>query len=162
MTRDPDQSAAGLRRAFDASFAVPPPPRADDRERLLLLRLGADGYAFRLAEVAGFVAARKIVALGSSAAGALGVAGIRGSLVPVYSLAALVGCATVDDAPPRWFVLSGAPEPFALAFARFDGYLELAPAELRARAGLLSVAALRDTITTSAAGGPAHGKSKEQ
>jgi chemotaxis signal transduction protein len=134
MSRELDKAAA-LRRAFDESFARPPPARADDYERLLSLRIGAEGYAFRLGEVSGFVVARKTVPLASTVAGALGLAGIRGVLVPVYSLAALLGHG-VDDEAARWFVLCGAPDPIALAFAEFDGYLEVPRLDLHAVSGL--------------------------
>ncbi|MCU1279833.1 MAG: chemotaxis protein CheW [bacterium] len=133
MSRELDKAAA-LRRAFDESFARPPATRADDHERLLSLRIGAEGYAFRLGEISGFVVARKIVSLASTVAGALGLAGIRGSLVPVYSLAALLGHGG-DDEAARWFVLCGAPDPIALAFAQFDGYLEVPRRDLHAVSG---------------------------
>jgi chemotaxis signal transduction protein len=169
MSEELDKAAA-LRRAFDDSFARLPPVRADDRERLLSLRIGTEGYAFRLGEVAGFVVARTIVPVASTVAGALGLAGIRGNLVPVYSLAALLGHGT-DDERARWFVLCGAPEPIALAFARFDGYLEVprldlhavsGPAERRMVAtvartdartlGVIAVSSLVETISASVLG----------
>lgn len=143
--------AAALRRAFDESFSRPPPARVDDYERLLTLRIGAEGYAFRLAEVSGFVTARKTVPLAGTVAGALGLAGIRGNLVPVYSLAALLGHDT-DEVEARWFVLGGAPDPIALAFARFDGYLEVPRLALHAVSGspdrrLVPTVARTDTRT---------------
>ena len=126
--------AASLRRLFDESFAHAPGVRAEAAERILRLRIGGDGFAFRLAEVAGFSAARKIVPLPSAVPGALGLTGVRGALVPVYSLAVLLGRAA-DEEAPRWFVLASAPEPVALAFARFDGYAEVARDELHALGG---------------------------
>ncbi|HXU69702.1 MAG TPA: chemotaxis protein CheW [Polyangia bacterium] len=119
-----------LRHAFDEAFRRAAHELADDRARLLRLRVGGDAYAFRLDEIASFAAARRIVPLASAVPGLLGLAGLRGTLVPVYSLAALLGRAA-DDEAPRWFVLCGGAEPVALAFARFEGYVETARGELR-------------------------------
>jgi purine-binding chemotaxis protein CheW len=138
------ERTAALRRAFDESFARAPASRADGGERILRLRIGGDRYAVKLAEVAGFAAARKIVPLSSAITGALGLAGLRGALVPVYSLAALLG-RVADDEPPRWFLLANAPEPVALAFARFDGYAEVAPDELL-RHNVVAIPPLIETI----------------
>lgn len=124
---DATERAAELRRAFDASFALPPPDERAVPTRLLSLRLGSDRYALRLEDVAALVADRKIVPLETRIAEVLGLAGLRGALLPVYDLGALLGYGTLA-APPRWFVSLAGPEPLALAFAQLEGYLE-APAD---------------------------------
>src|SRR6185312_2949550 len=128
--RGMSERVIALRHAFDEAFRRAAHELADDRARLLRLRVGGDAYAFRLDEIASFAAARRIVPLASAVPGLLGLAGLRGTLVPVYSLAALLGRAA-DDEAPRWFVLCGGAEPVALAFARFEGYVETARGELR-------------------------------
>ncbi len=81
-------------------------------------------------------AARRIVAVPSSIGELLGLAGFRGSLrarltipppSPPFGYGAL-------GQPPRWFILCGDPEPAALAFAEFDGYVEHSRADLHPRA----------------------------
>ena len=124
-------SAIELGRAFDAAFASPPAEKTQNEESFLVLRAGKDAHAVRVREIDGFAAARKIVALSSPIPELLGLAGLRGSLVPVYSLTALLGYAE-PDGPPRWFVLCGGAELLALAFADFDGYVELPRARVRA------------------------------
>jgi purine-binding chemotaxis protein CheW len=62
----------------------------------------------------------------------LGLAGIRGNLVPVYALAALLGHEARE--PPRWFALSSGSDRVALAFAELEGYLERPRSEVRAAA----------------------------
>jgi chemotaxis signal transduction protein len=57
------------------------------------------------------------------------VASIRGTLVPVYSLAALLGYAAEPEGT-RWLALCGKEEPVALAFGEFDGFLSVAPTQL--------------------------------
>jgi hypothetical protein len=116
-------SADSLKHTFDAAFAAPVAVERESAESFLALTIEAHAYAIRVREVAGLVAARKIVPIGSPIRGMLGLAGIRGSLVPVYSLPALLGYAR-DEGPPRWFLLCRAAVQVALAFASFDGYVE--------------------------------------
>jgi chemotaxis signal transduction protein len=122
--RAPGVAADELRQRFDLAFAAPPVERDRGFEPLLAVRIGAAAYALRVPEIAGFAAARKIVPLPSRIAGMLGLAGLRGVVVPVFSLAAWIGYSGGED-PPRWFALCGGADPIALAFADFDGYLEL-------------------------------------
>jgi chemotaxis signal transduction protein len=120
-----------LRRAFDLGFAAPSAEPGDGAEAFLALRVGTDAYAVRVREIAGFAAARKVVPLPSLIPEMLGLASVRGSLVPVYGLAALLGYGD-RDGPLRWFLLCGGTDPLALAFADFDGYLELPRPDVRA------------------------------
>jgi chemotaxis signal transduction protein len=123
------QAAADLARAFDAAFAAPPRRPDGDLLDLLALRLAERPYAIRLTEISGLAAHRKVVPLPSRMPELLGLAGIRGSLVPVYSLAALV-----HDPPPRegggWLALCRAPEPVALAFDELEGLLRVPRSDL--------------------------------
>lgn len=128
--RGPGVSADELRRAFDLGFATMPVDGGESAEPFLALTMGKDAYAVRVREIAGFAAARKIVALASPIPEMLGLAGLRGTLVAVYSLARLFG---YEDSDPRlrWFILCAGPEPLALAFAEFHGYLEVPRSDLR-------------------------------
>jgi chemotaxis signal transduction protein len=123
-------AAEELRRQFDASFAGPYAERGADVASFLAIRIEADEYALRVDEIRGFAAARKIVPVPSSVHALLGLAGIRGAVVPVFSLRALMGYAGGDERP-RWFVLGGGVAPIALAFEDFDGYLELPVSDVR-------------------------------
>ena len=125
-------SALALRRAFDLAFASPAAEASRELEPFVLLKVGDHAYGIRVREIRGFAAARKIIRLPSSVTALLGLAGFRGSLVPVYDLAGLLGYGALDQ-PPRWFILCGDAEPLALAFADFDGYVEHPRADLRAR-----------------------------
>lgn len=116
-------SAESLKRTFDAAFAAPVSPDRRVTESFLALTIGGHACAIRVREVAGLVVARKIVPIGSPIRGMLGLAGIRGELVPVYSLPALLGYAE-EKGSPRWFVLCKGSVQVALAFTTFDGYVE--------------------------------------
>jgi purine-binding chemotaxis protein CheW len=89
---------------------------------LLAIRLGGEPYALHLAAVSGLFAGKKFTRLPQAAPEFLGIAGFRGSVVPVYDLRVLLGC--VGGEAPRWLVVV-AGSPVALAFDGFDGHLRL-------------------------------------
>ncbi len=118
-----DSKLSELRDAFDQTYAIPAASQAAEQmENLLSIRVAGDAYAIRVAEISGVVNNRKTVGLPSRVPEVLGVAGIRGGLVPVYSLAALLGYSQ-DAGQARWLALCGSEEPVSLAFSEFEGYL---------------------------------------
>ena len=119
-----------LRSAFDRERAVPSSTRTElQTESLLAIRVSRDGYAIRVTEISGLATDRKIVAFPSPIPELLGVAGVRGTLVPVYSLARLLGYGG-ETGQVRWLVLCGTEEPFALAFSYFEGYMRMPRTQL--------------------------------
>lgn len=124
----PNDTALAMRREFDLSFARAPHAETAHLEKLLAIRLGADAYAIRIAEIGGLYVDRPILHLPTPVAGLLGVAGFRGRIAPVYDLAALLGHARQTcQAAPRWLILTRLQEPVALAFDAFDGHFAVAP-----------------------------------
>jgi chemotaxis signal transduction protein len=121
-------SAGELRRAFDGAFAAPSEGPARDLESFLTLRVASAGYAVPVLDIAGFAAARRIVPLASALPALLGLAAVRGTLLPVYGLEALLGDVASTE-PPRWFLLCGRQDPVALGFARFEGHVRLSRSE---------------------------------
>jgi chemotaxis signal transduction protein len=123
---------AELRRTFDQARAVPSSSGGDiQTESLLAIRVSQDAYAIKVNEISGLATDRKIVTFPSPIPELLGVAGIRGALVPVYSLMGLLGYGA-ETSQVRWLVLCGTEEPFALAFSDFEGYLRLPQTQLHA------------------------------
>jgi chemotaxis signal transduction protein len=117
--------AVKLRNEFDRARAIPFLPEAAEQiENLLAVRISGDAFAIRLREISGLATDRKIVAFPSPIPELLGLAGIRGRLVPVYSLAALLGYSASAD-QGRWLALCGAEEPVALAINDFEGYFRV-------------------------------------
>jgi purine-binding chemotaxis protein CheW len=119
--------ALELREAFDRAFADPPPAPGAGSEAMLAVRVGGQPYAIRLAEIGGLATDRPIVPVPSAIPELRGVAGIKGALVPVYSLAACLGC---EQAEPRWLVLCRGEEPLAFALGELEGTLQVASADL--------------------------------
>ena len=119
-----------LRSTFDRERAAPFSSRTEEEtESLLAIRVSRDAYAIRVSEIAGLATDRKIAAFPSPIPELLGVAGIRGTLVPVYSLTGLLGYGA-ETGQVRWLVLCGSEEPFGLAFSDFEGYLRMPRTQL--------------------------------
>jgi purine-binding chemotaxis protein CheW len=121
--------AAALQAAFDRSFAVAPDANVVTNDGLLAIRVGATPYLVRLTEVSGLFADKKVTALPSPVRELLGIAGLRGTVLPVYDLGMMLGFPKA--AAPRWLLVAAAA-PVGLAFDGFDGYVS-APREAVAR-----------------------------
>jgi chemotaxis signal transduction protein len=116
--------AAAMRLAFDRSFASAPSACTAAFENLLMLSLGRDPYAIRLTDLAGLFHDVRVMRLPSDVHELLGVASLRGMIVPVYDLGALLDYPSTEA--PRWMVLLPGSPRIALAFERFDGHLRRA------------------------------------
>jgi purine-binding chemotaxis protein CheW len=123
-----------LRRAFDDSFAAPPQHAAAEHEPFLTIRIAGDPYAIRVLELAGIVRKKAITAVPSPVPELLGLAGIRSNLVPVYSLAVLLGYQAGHDGRAGWLALSGTDHPLGLAFDELEGCVRVDRAEIYALA----------------------------
>jgi purine-binding chemotaxis protein CheW len=120
--------AAQLRRDFDSSFANPPPAAGETRQDLLAIRLGTRRFAIRLSEIAGLYADKKITPVPGAAAGMLGIAGFRGSILPVYDLQGLLDLSS--GAVSRWLVVA-AGAPVAFSFEAFEEQLRVSPGAIK-------------------------------
>ena len=124
---------AELRRSFDDGFSQPLLETREDTLDVLSIRVGKEPYALRLSEVGALEADRAITRLPSEHSALLGIAGVRGLVVAVFDLAALLGVSSAESA--RWIALAkGAP--LALAFSGFEGQISAHPEQFaRAEAG---------------------------
>ncbi len=122
------ERAIAMRRDFDRGFAVPVHFDMTATENLLAIKVGTQCCALRLSEISGLVAAKKITRIPGATAALLGIAGFRGTIVPVYSVRALLGTAgdSAASRTPRWLVTAAA-EPVAFAFEGFEGQLRVMP-----------------------------------
>jgi chemotaxis signal transduction protein len=112
-----------LRRAFDQSFAAPARVEADDLVSIIGIRVSGEALALRADQITGIAKRRRIVPVPSRIPESLGITGMRGMLVPVFSLAALLGLERREDC--AWLALAYPDAPVALAFDEFEGQTEV-------------------------------------
>lgn len=124
-------AAEQMRAAFDRGFAEPPPGEAEPSAKHLGIRVAGRPYAVALTEIGAVFADRKIAPLPSSASELLGVAGLRGDIVPVFSLAAMLG---LGGEAGRWLVLAAGGRA-GFAFDALDGQLDIPLSAIAPTAG---------------------------
>ncbi|WP_437311191.1 chemotaxis protein CheW [Sorangium sp. So ce388] len=132
------QRLAELQRAFDASFAAPAEARPEEPARGLAIRAGDRRLVARVDELAAVEPCRRIVPLAGGPPGLLGLAGLRGRLVAVYDLAALVGGrprAGVAGPAPRWLLVCAEHPEIALAIDELEGHARFSCADARSHGG---------------------------
>jgi len=117
-----------IRRAFDESFARPPPEASTGAVGLIAVRVGTQPFAFRIDDLADVQERCKVIPVPGAHPNLLGIAGIRGRMVPVYSLAALMGHARTDEW--RWLAICRSKLELGLTFDELECYLQASPAEL--------------------------------
>jgi chemotaxis signal transduction protein len=121
--------AQELRRAFDASFAAQPAEQAlDAAVDFLVVRMGGEAYAMRLAQIRGLVVDGRITRVPSASPELLGLAWMRDTIVPVYSLAALLG--RPETAAVSCLFLAGKSDLVGFACERFEAELSARPEDL--------------------------------
>jgi purine-binding chemotaxis protein CheW len=125
---------AEMRRLFDESFAVAPPARVAEPEAMLAIGMAGEHFALRVREISGLaVSSEKVVPVPSRVPELLGLTGIRGVVVPVFSLARLLGFDS-EHGPTRWLVFCGESHtPIALAFETMERLFEVSSADIFAR-----------------------------
>jgi purine-binding chemotaxis protein CheW len=142
--------AARLRAEFDAAFSRPPGAEAAETVELLTLRLGGDSFAVRLADTAGLFADQRITPVPGPLSDFHGLAGVRGALVPVYDLAALMGYPR--SMQPRWLI-TARRSVVGFVFDTFLGQLRVETTSLAAHSAGISDEA-GEVVRTPAFSGP--------
>lgn len=122
---------ADMQRSFDQSFARALVGEAESLARMIMIRLAGEPFLIRADQITGLVKAKRIVSLPSRIPELLGLAGIRGTLLPVFDLTAFLE-PRARGSTPAWLALAGRDLPIALAFDEFEGQVELARASLYA------------------------------
>lgn len=96
-------TAHRLRDNFDRTFGRPHAAADGGRTDLLGLSLRGDPHAIRLSDISYVTSNRVITPIPTRSIALLGIAGLRGAIVPVFDLGALVGYPRLPD--PRWFAV---------------------------------------------------------
>ena len=124
------KSVQELAADFDRSFAEPVAARGHGVQALAI-RAGDAPYVLPLSAVGLVLRAPKIVHLPNGPATQLGVAGVRGTLMTIISLAMLLGARPGADAH-GWIATPKARRGLALAFDALDGQIIIEPGALPA------------------------------
>jgi purine-binding chemotaxis protein CheW len=129
MSTTAHTSAAELARAFDEVFAKERISAAAETENLMAIRVGDEPYALRVREISGLTLCGKVVPVPGGTPALMGIANLRGALLPVFSLPALLG---FDQAGAnlRWLAVCGTRDPIGLAFSVFEHYFAVPPSDV--------------------------------
>lgn len=124
---NPPSSAANhaeeMRRVFDQSFASAPPIETADLISLIMIRVSGERFVLRMDEIHGIGRDQPVVPVASRISELMGIAGMRGALVPVFSLAALLGLPRTDEW--SWLAIIQGESPMALAFDALESRMEI-------------------------------------
>lgn len=113
-----------LRAAFDQMF-VSPPVRQAAVEHLLAVQVGGKPFAIGTNQITGLSRVRRIVPLPSRLSEMLGIANIRGMIIPVFNLAAFLGLESRGE-DVQWLGLVKTEETIAFGFEQFERQVEVA------------------------------------
>ena len=123
------EKARQMRESFDRAFALPAQYTDTAIENLLLIKTGTDPYGIKIAEIAGLFCDKKIEPVPSPYRAFLGLAGVKGSVVPVWDLGELLGNGAAPN-KPRWFVIVAGTPAWALGFTDFEGCIKIPRSDL--------------------------------
>jgi chemotaxis signal transduction protein len=112
-----------LKSSFDRSFQEAPVERNHELAHLLIVRSGTARFALKVGDLAALARVQTVVPLPATDPGLLGVAGLKGRMVALYSLAAMIGSPALKTDPERWLVLCRSEDRIALAFTAAEGTL---------------------------------------
>jgi len=117
-----------LRRAFDRTFQLAYQIKNKDVEPMIAFRIAGVALAVRVQHITGVIKRGVILPIPSIVPELLGVAVVRGGLVPVFNLAALLGLPPSGE--PQWLMLLNRESPIAFAFDGLEGRVEVQRAHL--------------------------------
>ncbi|HEY3324615.1 MAG TPA: chemotaxis protein CheW [Planctomycetota bacterium] len=117
-------TAAALRAAFDESFAAPPAAATPGLLQFLGFRIGSETLCVRLEEVEEVVLQSAVLPLPEQPPEMLGLAAVRGQIVPVFSLGGMLGY-TPDPKSETCILLCKSAEPVGLAVTALQGQFQM-------------------------------------
>ena len=115
---------ADARREFDSSFTVPAVISRKHVHLVVRIRVSDRIFAVKRDELTGISKLKQVLPIPSSASALLGITTVRGTLVPVFDLAAMLGL-TSSREQAAWTLLINRATPVGLAFDDFEGQSEV-------------------------------------
>jgi chemotaxis signal transduction protein len=143
-----DDIVDALRRSFDGGFAAPRSPPEVLDQRYLTIQVETLACALPLGQVAGVLRTPPLVQLPTTAPGLVGLAAVRGVLVAVFSLGAVLGLRR-RRAPGAWIALCAAAPSVALTFDQLEGQLATSRDRIARQAGGSSAVVVEQVFETT-------------
>lgn len=119
-----------LRQEFHQSFAAPIRDHIQETEDILAFRIAGDSYGLNARQISGITRAHRIVPIPGDTPELLGLVQVRGALVSVYSLAALLGYSISAAQSPCWLALCGKNGLIGLDLGQLEAYTRVSRTEL--------------------------------
>lgn len=119
-----NRRAEQLRKSFDETFTRPP-YQAPAQTDMLMVTVGGTDRAVRLGQITRVARNPGTVPVPALAASFIGVAGMRGAVLPVFSLASLLG---LDATTHDWLlIVQGSAQQESIAFSceAVRGYVQV-------------------------------------
>jgi len=138
---------AEYKKVFDDSFAAPEQSERMVVEQMLAITVGSDRLAVALRDISGLTLAKgTILPVPSRVPELLGITGIRGVVVPVFNLAALLNIEP-GASQCRWLILCRERKAtIALAVDLVEGHLEIPADELIANGPAATANYIKQTV----------------
>lgn len=94
-----------IRDEFDSSFSMPVTIEESERVNYLLIKLQDDTFAVKTRDLKRIISAKPIITLPKQAPSMLGISGIEGQGIPIFSLEHLMSYSKLSKI--QWFALCG-------------------------------------------------------
>lgn len=114
-----------MRESFDLSFTTLPSENVEDKSNCILIRCQTQLFLLRAMDLSSLEKGKRVLQVPSSSVALLGLCGKRGQIVPVYSLAVLLGYSPETLDQGNWLAFIGKGETIALSFTGFEGYVAI-------------------------------------
>lgn len=125
-----ESQVAEMRRLFDDSFAHAIPGQGAETEPMLAIIVEGERFALRVREISGLAELREVVPVPSRVPELLGLTGVRGIVVPVFSMAKLLGYDS-EHGQARWLIYCGDRRtPIAIAFETMERLFDVPASEI--------------------------------
>lgn len=131
-----------LRKEFDSSFEKVPVLRRGGDEAIVI-RVSGERFAVRVQDIQALSKLNKLTVVPSAAEGLAGITSIRGDVITVFDLAALLKLGS-QSRELRWMVIAQAKEvAVALGFSEVEGYSRIPESSIAREGGGLITRTLK-------------------
>jgi chemotaxis signal transduction protein len=118
-----------MRDSFDDSFAnAPPILENNEKEDFLVIQIYQDQYAVQVNELKALQIKKKIIPIPCENKSLLGLAGMQGQVIPIFSLASILNIQSLSNeefGKENNFIICGNISQIGLAFLKLGSYHQI-------------------------------------